>query len=438
MDVELENSVTIGNHRIRNRFFRAPLLECAGNGPDAVGTFIDELEPCAEAGIGLIFQGASIVRDGSGCAAPNMTRVHDPEFVSRLSRLTETVHKYGASIFIQLGHGGLRSRETWHHAYRDRDLTQLAVSELPLPLKLADRTGLLDYNIRVLSTDEVYELAEDFAKSARYSIEAGYDGIHLSAANMSIIQQFLSPFYNDREDEFGGDHLDRARFLEVVHDKIRETVGASVPLVTKVPAETQAPWFVRKRITMDEAIEVAEYLEDVGYDALVPVQTSVFWDMNLIKGWFPKRSWTEERFQDGYRESFGGTWAKKLVEYANWLQSWEARYDPVWNHDFFSTVKARVNVPILAVGGIRTREQIDALLDDRDCDMVGMGRPFYAEPKLPARLLAPAESAPEALCNSCNNCTVPQVVGERGICRTPSVMKQKAEKEADGLYEDQI
>ena len=54
-------------------------------------TFIDELEPAAEAGASLIFQGASIVTGEGGCAAPNMTRVHDPEFVDELSRLTDRI-----------------------------------------------------------------------------------------------------------------------------------------------------------------------------------------------------------------------------------------------------------------------------------------------------------------------------------------------------------
>lgn len=435
MKAQLEDPITLGSTTIRNRLFRAPLLECAGNGPDAVDIFIRELEPCAESGIGLIFQGASIVRDGSGCAAPGMTRVHDPEFVTELEELTEAIHEHGAQIFIQLGHGGLRSRETWHRKYRSEELQQLAVSPLPAPLKWADRLGILDYNPHVLSTDEVYGLAEDFAKSARYAVEAGYDGIHLSAANMSIIQQFLSPFYNSRNDEFGGGPVGRARFLEVVHDKIRSRVGDSVPIVTKVPLESEAPAFVRNRIIRDDALQVAEYLERVGYDALVPVRTSVFWDMNLIRGQFPGRAWADEKYQDGYAESFGGRLARWGVQTANWLQSFQATFEPVWNRDYCRAVRDRVDVPVLGVGGIRSRSQIDDLFHSGNCDMVGMGRPFYAEPKLPARLLNPEEKSPEVLCNNCNNCTVPQVTGAQGVCRTPSVMKKKAKLERTGAYD---
>jgi hypothetical protein len=62
-----------------------------------------------------------------------------------------------------------------------------------------------------------------------------------------------------------------------------------------------------------------------------------------------------------------------------------------------------------------------------------MGRPFYAEPRLPARLLAADEA--RALCRSCNNCTVPQVTGADGVCRTPEVMAEVGRRRREGEYD---
>jgi hypothetical protein len=62
--------------------------------------------------------------------------------------------------------------------------------------------------------------------------------------------------------------------------------------------------------------------------------------------------------------------------------------------------------------------------------MVGIGRPFYAEPRLPARLLR----GENALCEHCNNCTVPQATGEPGRCRTPRIVRQRARLEKEGAY----
>ena len=80
----LDDPVTVGGVAVPNRLYRAPLLECAGTGEGAVEALVEELEPTAASGVGLVFQGASIVTPEGGCAAPNMTRVHDPEFVAGL------------------------------------------------------------------------------------------------------------------------------------------------------------------------------------------------------------------------------------------------------------------------------------------------------------------------------------------------------------------
>ena len=431
----LEDPLKIEGVELPNRLYRAPLLECAGNDEDAVDTLIHELEPAAESGVGLICQGATIVRGEGGCAAPGMTRVHDPEFVAQLSRLTDAVHDHGSRIFVQLEHGGLRSMETWHAGYRAEHsgLQQLAVSRPPTVLRLLDEAGFLDYDPHVLSTAKVYDLAADFGRSAAYAVEAGYDGIHIAGANMGIVQQFLSPFYNRRDDEFGGSLAARTKFLEVVHDEIRERVGPAVPIATKVPAETTAPVFVRRHLSLGDGIEICERLETVGFDALVPVQASVFWDASIIRGAFPARAWRDERFREGYETAFGSKPRAAVVALLNWLQSLKYDFDPAWNRPFTRRVEKRVSIPVLAEGGIRNRPQIDRLLADGSCDAVGMGRPFYAEPRLPARILGNERTA--VACENCNNCTVPQAAGARGVCRTPSVLEKRGRLLKTGAYE---
>jgi 2,4-dienoyl-CoA reductase-like NADH-dependent reductase (Old Yellow Enzyme family) len=424
----LTDPFDIGDLTLSNRLYRAPLLECVGNGPDAVETLIRELEPAAESGTGLIFQGATIVRGEGGCAAPGMTHVDDPKFVSRLEALTDVIHDHSSRIFLQLEHGGLRSMETWHAEYRAENpkLTQLAVSKPPRLLGIADRLGLLDYDPKVLSTEEVYELAADFGRSAQYAVEAGYDGIHIAGANMGIVQQFLSPFYNRRTDEFGGSLTNRVRFLSVIHDEIRERAG-NVPVVTKVPAETGSPAVVRRCLSERDAVEICRACEIMGYDAVVPVRGSVFWDMSLVRGEFPQRAWDDERFSEGYEQAFGSRW--KAVALANRLHARGFEFEPAWNADLCREVRKRVSIPVLCEGGIRGPE-IDRVLSN-SAHAVGMGRPFYAEPRLPTRILRGGQ----VVCENCNNCTVPQVAGARGVCRTPNVLAKRGKLAREGAYE---
>ncbi len=436
--VTLDDPVSVGGVEFRNRLYRAPLLECAGNGPDAVDRLIGELTPAAASGVGCVHQGATLVRGEGGCAAPSMTRVHDPAFVDSLGALTDAVHEHGGHVFMQLEEGGLRSMEVWHAEYRDRhpDLEQLAVSRPPWQLRLLDRVGFVDLNPRVLTTDEGHALARDFGRAAERAVDAGYDGIHLAGANMGVIQQFLSPFYNRRDDEFA----DGVRFLELIHDEIRDRVGG-VPLITKVPAETAAPPTVRRHLSLADGIDVASRLADVGFDGLVPVECSVVWDMSLVRGAFPDRAWAANDMQAGYRAAFGGRLRARAVEVLNWLQAQRFRREPGWNERFCRRVRERLHaeghgdVAIFCEGGVRTRDQCDRLLGDgpdrRAADLVGMGRPFYAEPRLGARLLG----GEDALCRSCNNCTVPQAAGADGRCRTPSVVRERGTLAAAGAYE---
>ncbi len=437
----LTDPVDVGGVAVPNRLYRAPVLECAGTGEGAVDALIDELAPTAASGVGLVFQGASVVTAESGCAAPNMTRVHDPEFVAELERLTGTVHDHGGRIFVQLAQGGLRSLEAWHAGHRERNpgVEQLAVSRPPWQLRLLDRAGFVDLSPHVLSTAEVYDLAEQFGRSAGYAVDAGYDGIHLSGANMGIVQQFCSPLYNRRDDEFGTGPDEPPgsgglRFLETVHDAVREHAG-DVPLVTKVPAETAAPSFVRRHLSFEDGVRLAARTAAVGYDAVVPVEVSTFWDMSVIRGKFPERAWSAADLQSGYAAAFGGPLRARAIRLLNRVQARGFDREPGWNADLCRAVRRRVDVPVLCEGGVRERATCERLLGDGSAsaaaDLVGMARPFYAEPRLGARLLA----GEDALCASCNNCTVPQATGEPGRCRTPSVVRQRARLERAGAYE---
>jgi 2,4-dienoyl-CoA reductase-like NADH-dependent reductase (Old Yellow Enzyme family) len=438
---DLDTGVVIAGLDLSNRLYRAPLLECAGDGPEAVDRLVDELEPAAAAGVGLICQGTMPVRREGGRVAPNMTHLASSDRAEELRELTETVHDHGARIVAQLDHGGIRSLETWHRPYRAANpgLKQLAVSRPPRLLGLAARAGLLDYDLDVLSTEGVYDLAADFGRSAGHAAAAGYDGIHLAGSNMGIVQQFLSPYYNRRSDEFGGSFRNRLRFLDLVHDEIRDRVG-DLPVMTKVPVETAAPPLVRPRLSLSEGVGSAEHAERIGFDALAPVVGSTFWDLSLVRGEHPEQAWNDERFAADYEAVFGGRVRARLVALANRLQATHYDFESAWNADFCRQVRETTSLPVLCEGGIRGRAEMDSLIGDA-CDLVGVGRPFYAEPRLPARLLdldtngtTPTED-PRAVCESCNNCTIPQVAGERGVCRTPAVMKETGELRQAGAYE---
>jgi 2,4-dienoyl-CoA reductase-like NADH-dependent reductase (Old Yellow Enzyme family) len=430
---DLTTPTRIGARDVKNRLYRAPVLEVAGNRPDAARILQRELEPGAAAGCGLVFQGASLVTPSGGRSAPGLSRVHDREFVRSLRPAVEAVKQHGALLLMQLGHGALQCMELWHRAYRDAhpDITTLAIDEPPWWFKAVSATQLLDLGtVRVATETELTTLADAFGRAAGFAAEAGYDGVHLAGANASIFQQCWSPVFNRRRDVFG---VDRDHFFRLVVASIRRHTPPGFLLTTKVPAETERPFFVRGALTVEDGARICRVAEDLGVDAVAPVRVGVTRDQATARGHFPAIAWSDPRWQEGYRAAFGSDARATLVREANRVAARAIPFKPAWNASFCSAVKnAGVSIPVLCEGGLRSRAQMDALISEGTADLCGMARPFYAEPRVPARLLHDAGA--RALCESCNNCTIPQVTGAVGVCRTPDIMEARGRLEKQGAY----
>ena len=98
--------------------------------------------------------------------------------------------------------------------------------------------------VHVLTTDEVRAMAARYGDVAAWAREAGYDGVQLGSANAKLLDQFLSPFYNRRTDEFGGSLENRARVLRLIREPRSPSAPApTIPCMVKVPAETAPPGF---------------------------------------------------------------------------------------------------------------------------------------------------------------------------------------------------
>jgi 2,4-dienoyl-CoA reductase-like NADH-dependent reductase (Old Yellow Enzyme family) len=101
-------------------------------------------------------------------------------------------------------------------------------------------------------------------------------------------------------------------------------------------------------------------------------------------------------------------------------------FRPVWNRDVFRAANAIVRIPVSAVGGIRTGAEAEAILDGGEADLVGIGRPFYAEPDLATRILG---GGPEPqLCRYSNLCVPAQMLGMKGVCYNPEVTRLRASR----------
>ena len=413
-----------GTTHLRNRLYRAPVLEGAGDGDDCAQRYAKQFVPNAEAGVGLIVQGNSCLM-AEGRTSPGMTRVHTRDNMLRLAPMVDAVHRAGAAIWIQVGHGGLFSMEAWHEPYRSqREGPLLAPSAPRAFLKPTFRRA----PVHAMSTDEVRSMIARYGDAAAWAREAGYDGIQLASSNAKLLDQFLSPFWNRRRDDFGGSARNRARLLEDIRAAVAERAGADYTCTVKVPVDEKAPPFF-PRTTWDEGIELARWCEEFGYDSVTPVQVSVFPDTTLTRGGIPASLWRNKGMKDRFAKAAPHWGERKVIEAGYFFGGLRSKFRPVWNRSRFEAVKQVVSIPVLAVGGIRTRAEVDGILDAGQADLVGIGRPFYAEPDVAARILADGGDAHDhGLCVSSNLCVPAQMLGMKGACYNPDVVKVRGKR----------
>ena len=407
-----------GTTTVRNRLYRAPVLEGAGDGPDAPDVYAKAFVENARAGVGLIVQGNSCLFE-EGRTSPGMTLVHTRDRMLRLAPMVEAVHEAGAAIWIQVGHGGLYAMEAWHEPYASQRKGPLLA---PSPVPLALRAAFRGVPVHVMTTDEVHHMATRYGDVAAWAREAGFDGIQLASANAKLLDQFLSPFYNRRTDEFGGSVEARARLLEVIRAAVAERAGPDFTCTVKIPVEKAPP--LLPRTTFDEAMRLCELAESFGYDSVTPVGVSVLPDTTLSRGGIPTSIWRNRSMRTRFERASPKRSRRAVLTAGYVLGGVSAPFRPVWNRRLFVEAKRRLSIPVLAVGGIRTADEVNGILERGEADLVGIGRPFYAEPDLADRILD-GDPGPR-LCRNSNLCVPAQMLGMKGVCYNPEVTRLRA------------
>jgi 2,4-dienoyl-CoA reductase-like NADH-dependent reductase (Old Yellow Enzyme family) len=191
--------------------------------------------------------------------------------------------------------------------------------------------------------------------------------------------------------------------------------------MVKVPVEVGPP--IAPHTTHAEAMRLCHLVEEWGYDAVTPVEVSVFPDTTLSRGGIPKSLWENPSMKARFAKAAPRRFERAVLRAGYVFGGLSAPFKPVWNRSRFVAVKQRVGIPVLAVGGIRTRDEVETILDDGQADLVGIGRPFYAEPDVAARMLGEQQQHSTVLCRSSNQCVPAQMLGMKGVCYNPEVVR---------------
>lgn len=196
--------------RMRNRVVMAPMTTWSANDDETISDEEVNYYRARATGVGLVITGcAHVQRNGVGFT--NEFAAYDDRFIPSLRKLADAAKSGGALAILQLFHAG------------NKAVPELIPGgEIVSASALAAQAGPFNRGeqaSRALGHDEISGVIHDFGEATRRAIEAGFDGVELHGAHGFLIQNFFSPWFNQRTDEWGGSLANRMRFpLEVVRE----------------------------------------------------------------------------------------------------------------------------------------------------------------------------------------------------------------------------
>jgi 2,4-dienoyl-CoA reductase-like NADH-dependent reductase (Old Yellow Enzyme family)/thioredoxin reductase len=299
----------------------------------------------AKGGVGYItFEHTGVLKQGR--AFPNMALIDSDQHIPPFKELVEAIHKENGKIVIQINHAGRQ--------------TSASITGSPIVAPSAIPCPVRKEMPRELSHEEIQKIVEAFGEAAWRVKEAGADGVEIHMAHGYLINQFLSPFSNKREDEYGGDADRRMRMAIEVLRAVRNKVGPDFTVLCRLSADE----YVEAGLKLEDTKEIAKALERTGANAL-HISACV-----AASGYLNHPPYYAE--------------------------------EGVFVH-LAQGIKSVVGIPVIAVGRIRTPELANQILEEKKADLISMGRALIADPDLPTKAL---QGRREEIipCISCNRC----------------------------------
>jgi len=355
MQRSLWDTVHIGGLELRNR----AVMPAMGTGysseeGEPTDRLMAYLKRRAEGGVGLIITEVCAVHP-LGKGFPSELGIYDDSFLPGLERLAGEVKASGSAVAAQLHHAG---RETFPQF----------IGEQPVaPSPLASRA--MGQKPRALSIEEIRELVGCYAAAAVRAREAGFDAVEIHGAHGYLVSQFLSPYSNQREDEYGVDAQGRFRFAVEIVRETRKEVGEGFPIIFRF-SSTEAH---KDGYDLEYILPLLPILEEEGVDAF--------------------------HVSCGIYDSPGNPTCPGLHQ------------PPGINVERAAAVKEKVNVPVIVVGKLHDPRLAEEVISQGKADMVAFGRQHLADPYF-LRKAAAGKYEDIRFCLSCNQGCIERLMFE--------------------------
>ncbi|MFC4541298.1 FAD-dependent oxidoreductase [Halosolutus amylolyticus] len=334
--------IDLGPVTVPNRLFQPPHGNAYGLGERQTDFRAEK----AKGGFGLIVQEYSQIHDSTDVTPVDSGYLHDDETIEPQRRMVDAVHDHGSKLFVELWHGGATAGN-----YGTRQ-PPLSSSQNP--------TGR-NYTPKEMEYEDIQTVLDAFGDAADRACRAGYDGIELHAAHGYLISQFLSPFSNDRDDEYGGSLENRMRFFEEAIDRVRAAVSDAMT--------------VGARYTIDERVEGGLTADGDGIEIMRRIGDDLdFWDVDV-----------------GIKQSIDEMIAPSRRRSKN------------YQLEYVKDATRELDVPVGGTGRITDPDDAVTLLEEGYVDLIGMARQSISDPHWPRKV---REGNPERIreCIGCNVC----------------------------------
>jgi 2,4-dienoyl-CoA reductase-like NADH-dependent reductase (Old Yellow Enzyme family) len=369
---------SIGKISVKNCFVHSATYECMADSKGKVtDKLINRYRRLARGGVGLIIPGYCFVMP-NGKSANYQTGIHNDAMIDGLKELVDTVHNEGSKITIQLMHSGRQtSKETIGQ-------TQIAPSK-------GHMDTIYMAKPREMTEDEIQMVIDAFGKAAARAKISGADGVQVHAAHGYLINQFLSPFFNRRNDIWGGSDENRFKFIKEVILEIKKNISDKMILLVKLNTQDFTP---KKGITLQLAKKYSEWLSELPIDGLELSCGTLSYSMfNMVRGDVP----TNELVSAFplWRKIIGNFMLKKMEGKFNLEEG--------YNIEAAKLIKPAIGkIQLMVVGGMRRIDHMEEVIEKGYADLISMSRPFIREPNIVNKFKE--GTADKVACVSCNKC----------------------------------
>jgi 2,4-dienoyl-CoA reductase-like NADH-dependent reductase (Old Yellow Enzyme family) len=350
----LDKALTIKGMTLRNRLVLPPLTTNYGSPKGFVTDDILHFYEERSRDMGLIIVEATSVNEG-GCIVSNSLGLWEDAQIPGMAKLVKVIQAQGALAVVQLNHAGPKCspRENIRQGFS--------------PSGVAFRP---DIEPIIMDTKDIEQFINDFSQAAVRAAKAGFDGIEIHGAHLYLLNQFLSPLTNLRDDRYGGDAKDRATLAIEIVQKIRKNLGPDYPVFFRINAEER----IDGGLTLEDSIIIGKLLVKEGVDVF---------DVSLIA----HGRWNEIE-------------GKKYLAGSSALPKDKPSGA---NISLTHAFKKEIGIPVIAVGKFGKGDAAVHAVKNKQIEMIAIGRQMICDP-LTAKKILNGNEEDIIACDECLKC----------------------------------